>query len=157
MANKRYSIIQEVLPLILLFLAVGMITSCSDNRSLKDKIPGWYEASVAYDNGDSLIGKVTYYKNGQTKLDAEYITHPQRGMSLAANVIIQGRWEIENDVLTESVESVSATPAALKEALEEVMRKGQKLPPNRVIEVNENHLVLENPQGEKTEYLRIKK
>jgi len=45
----------------------------------------------------------------------------------------------------------------LKEALEEVMRKGQKLPSNRVIEVNEKHLVLENPQGEKTEYVRIKK
>jgi hypothetical protein len=142
---------------ILLILPLAIINSCSDSRSLKDKVPGWYEASLVYENGDSLVGKVTYYKNGQNKLEANYIHFPRPGVRFSANVVVQGKWEVNEDKLSETVESVAATPANLKEALEVAMQKGKKVPANRIVEVNEQHMVLENLEGVKTEYIRIKK
>ena len=143
--------------LIFTFFLSILLTSCGSNGSFSEKVPGWYEATLVYENGDSLVGKITYYKNGQNKMEADYIMHPSNDVKVSAKIIIEGRWQVRNDELFETVEKVSATPKVLQETIETAMKVGKELPGNKIIEVNEDRLVLQNKQGDQTEYLRIKK
>ncbi|MFY7972713.1 MAG: hypothetical protein ACOVOO_12275 [Flavobacteriales bacterium] len=134
-----------------------LLISCGGTGSTKEKLPGWYESTIVYENGDSLIGKVTYYKNGQNKMEADYIMHPIGGMSISAKIIIEGHWEVRNDELFETVDKVSATPRTLQEVIETAMKKGKELPGSKIIEVDEHGLVLEDQKGKQTTYKRLKK
>ncbi len=141
---------------ITLFVAI-FLNSCGGPGSLKDKVPGWYESTIVYENGDSLKGKVTYYKNGQNKMEAAYIMHPIGGMRISAKIIIEGHWEVRNDELFETVDKVSATPKTLQEVIEAAMQKGKELPGSKIIKADELGLVLEDKRSKQTTYKRLKK
>lgn len=141
---------------IVLIVAV-FLNSCGGYGSLKDRVPGWYESTVVYENGDSLKGKVTYYKNGQNKMEAIYIMHPLGGMRISAKIIVEGHWEVRNDELFETVDKVSATPKTLQDVIEVAMKRGKEMPGSKIVEVDENRLILEDKKGKQTTYKRLKK
>jgi hypothetical protein len=120
-------------------------------------IPGWYEGVVHYENGDSMVSKITYYKNGQSKIEADYTTAQRGGIKIEAKVTMEGTWKVEDNALIETVQKVSAMPANLKGEIEKKMNIGNKLPSNTIIAANDEHLILQNRNGKQITYKRIKK
>jgi hypothetical protein len=158
-ANSLTSVVKSIKCGLGLFatLAIALLFSCGGQGSLEKKIPGWYQISHNYENGDSMVGKMTYYKNGQSQLKATLTSARNNGANISVTVQIDGVWSVRDGELVESVSKVHAIPETLKDYIEGGLPdKGVEIS-SKIIEVNATHLLVQNDDGTKSDYIRLKK
>lgn len=139
-----------------LFLVL-LLASCKTDSNLRKKIPGWYSYAETLENG-ALKGNITYYKNGEMKVDATFsdnVTVPTDGITIT----IIGTWSVEDGYLKEKVNELTSKPKFIADPILKALKKEEEKNSkgSEIIHVNKEELQLKTAEGELITYLRIKK
>jgi len=137
--------------------SVFLIAGCKEENQMADNVPGWYSTRMIYKTGDSLIGNMTYYKNGQSKMNATYHQEIGKGDNLSIKFQMEGRWRVEKGRLIDSAETILVTPKFLHKKIEKIMKSSHPLIGRKILGVDTHALLVQDEQGIQTEYIRIKR
>lgn len=141
---------------IIFLVVIVVCIACNSEPAMKDAVPGWYSCSRVFGNGDSLIGQMTYYKNGQSKLEAKYSSRPSKDYKFSVTVNATGHWEVVGDKIKESFDKISAPSDKVRHTLDSSLKAGIILEGNKILEVNAERLSIEDSGGNKIEFKRFK-
>ncbi len=141
---------------IFIFLLCSIfLTGCNKDKALSKKVPGWYSYNQAIEKG-TIVGKLTYYKNGALKLEANVKGELVQNVKIGITLTASGTWKVENGFLKEEILVCKTTPQFIGDALlSEYKKAAQSSPGDKIIEINKNHLRVKKPKGEIFTYKRI--
>ena len=144
--------------LILALSCLLLITACDSDKSLSKKVPGWYTVEKKMDNGVSLSGKLTYYKNGDLKIVAIISGEVAKGYSVKYETTAKGTWSVENGYLKEDITEFITNPQILGDQLLELYKKEyENSKGDKILNVDKDELKIKNSKGEIYNYKRIEK
>lgn len=134
-----------------------LFSGCNSDSQLSKKVPGWYSYEQVVEKG-TVIGKLTYYKNGALKLVANVKGEVAKNLNVGISLTLTGTWKVEKGYLKEEIVECKSTPQFIGDALlSEYKKTSQTSPGDKIIDVNKKELRVKKPNGEIVTYKRLQK
>lgn len=113
---------------------------------MNKNVPGWYSCEQVVEKG-TIIGKLTYYKNGALKLVAKVKGEVAKNINVGTSLILTGAWKVEKGYLTEEIVECKSTPQFIGDALlSEYKKTSQTSPGDEIIDVNKKGITRQEAQ-----------
>lgn len=142
--------------ILLIICASLLLLSCKNDKSLSKKIPGWYSFEQKIDNV-IISGKLTYYKNGALKQTAIIKGNVDENIGIGdITLSATGTWKVEKGYLKEDIVEIKTSTQSFGDSfLAKYKKEAQSSLGDKIINVNNKELKIQNSKGETIIYKRI--